>query len=128
MRQVSTSRLAQPKVGAGSEDGRRSCSPCAATPAVRAHRTDSVRLVKRERTQDRASNALLPGSWRSGEDAEPGLRYERFVMSIPAQSAPAGPDAGPRLPRPDASSTYTLSPRLGSHGTCREMAARGKAA
>jgi hypothetical protein len=55
-------------------------------------------------------------SWRLGRlTLNPGLRYERFTMSIPAQSAPAGTWIGARdFPAQDGIVNWnTLSPRLG---------------
>jgi hypothetical protein len=55
-------------------------------------------------------------SWRLGQlTINPGLRYERFVMSIPAQSSPAGTWVGARdFPAQDGLVNWnTLSPRLG---------------
>jgi hypothetical protein len=55
-------------------------------------------------------------SWRfSRLTLNPGVRYERFVMSIPAQSAPAGTWIGARdFPAQDGIVNWnTVSPRLG---------------
>jgi len=55
-------------------------------------------------------------SWRIGRwTLNPGVRYERFVMSIPAQSAPAGRWVGARdFPAQNGIVNWnTVSPRLG---------------
>src|SRR5262245_28173282 len=55
-------------------------------------------------------------SWRLGRlTLNPGIRYERFTMSIPAQSAPAGRWIGARdFPAQDGIVNWnTVSPRLG---------------
>jgi len=55
-------------------------------------------------------------SWRLGRlTLNPGVRYERFTMSIPAQSAPAGRWIGARdFPAQDGIVNWnTVSPRLG---------------
>jgi hypothetical protein len=55
-------------------------------------------------------------SWRLGRiTLNPGVRYERFVMSIPAQSAPAGTWIGARdFPAQNGIVNWnTVSPRLG---------------
>ena len=55
-------------------------------------------------------------SWRLGRlTLNPGLRYERFTMSIPAQSAPAGTWIGARdFPAQNGIINWnTVSPRLG---------------
>jgi hypothetical protein len=55
-------------------------------------------------------------SWRVGRwTFNPGVRYERFVMSIPAQSAPAGTWIGARdFPAQNGIVNWnTVSPRLG---------------
>jgi carboxypeptidase family protein len=55
-------------------------------------------------------------SWRLGRlTLNPGVRYERFTMSIPAQSAPAGRWIGPRdfAAQNGIVNWNTVSPRLG---------------
>jgi hypothetical protein len=62
------------------------------------------------------SGVYVQDSWRLGRwTLNPGVRYERFVMSIPAQSAPAGTWIGPRdfAAQNDLVNWNTISPRFG---------------
>jgi len=67
--------------------------------------------------EEGANGALyVQDSWRLGRvTVNPGVRYERFVMSIPAQSAPAGTWIGARdfAAQDDLINWNTVSPRLG---------------
>ena len=67
--------------------------------------------------EEGANGALyVQDSWRLGRvTVNPGVRYERFVMSIPAQSAPAGTWIGARdfAAHDDLINWNTVSPRLG---------------
>jgi Carboxypeptidase regulatory-like domain len=82
--------------------------------------SNSVRLVNTPSGhKEEGVNAALyaQDSWRLGRiTLNPGVRYERFVMSIPAQSAPAGT----WVPARDFASQdgivnwNTVSPRLGA--------------
>jgi hypothetical protein len=63
------------------------------------------------------SGVYVQDSWHMGRvTLNPGLRYERFVMSIPAQSAPAGTWVPARdFPAQDGIVNWnTVSPRLGA--------------
>ena len=80
---------------------------------------NSVRLVNTpsgHKEQGINSGVYVQDSWRLGRwTFNPGVRYERFVMSIPAQSAPAGTWIGVRdFPaHNDIVNWNTVSPRLG---------------
>jgi len=80
---------------------------------------NSVRLVNTPsgHREDGVNSALfVQDSWRLGRwTVNPGLRYERFVMSIPAQGAGAGTWIGARdFPAQDGIVNWnTVSPRLG---------------
>src|SRR5262249_14872379 len=80
---------------------------------------NSVRLVNTPSgRKEKGVNAgiYVQDSWRFERlTLNPGLRYERFVMSIPAQSAPAGTWIGARdFPAQDGIVNWnTVSPRLG---------------
>jgi Carboxypeptidase regulatory-like domain len=80
---------------------------------------NSVRLVNTPSGhKETGVNAALylQDSWRFNRvTLNPGIRYERFVMSIPAQSAPAGTWVGARdFPAQDGIVNWnTVSPRLG---------------
>jgi hypothetical protein len=80
---------------------------------------NSVRLVNTpsgHKEQGTNSGVYVQDSWRLGRwTFNPGVRYERFVMSIPAQSAPAGTWIGVRdFPaQNDIVNWNTVSPRLG---------------
>ena len=96
---------------------------------VSSGKPDSVRLVNTpsgHKEEGVNTGVYAQDSWRLGRwTLNPGIRYERFVMSIPAQSAPAGTWIGAIfLPR-TASSTGTPC-RRGSDlpGTCSTTAAR----
>jgi Carboxypeptidase regulatory-like domain len=79
----------------------------------------SVRLVNTpsgHKEQGINSGLYVQDSWRLGRwTFNPGVRYERFVMSIPAQSAPAGTWIGARdfAAQDDIVKWNTVSPRLG---------------
>jgi hypothetical protein len=81
---------------------------------------NSVRLVNTPsgHREDGVNSALYAqDSWRLGRiTLNPGLRYERFVMSIPAQSAPAGTWIGARdFAAQDGTINWnTISPRFGA--------------
>jgi len=63
------------------------------------------------------SAVYVQDSWRLGRvTLNPGVRYERFVMSIPAQSAPAGTWIGARdfAAQDSVVNWNTVSPRLGA--------------
>jgi len=80
---------------------------------------NSVRLVNTpsgHRENGVNTGIYAQDSWHIGRwTFNPGVRYERFVMSIPAQSAPAGTWVGPRdFPAQDGIVNWnTVSPRLG---------------
>jgi carboxypeptidase family protein len=80
---------------------------------------NSVRLVNTPSGHNESGvNAALylQDSWRFNRvTVNPGIRYERFVMSIPAQSAPTGTWIGARdFPAQDGIVNWnTVSPRLG---------------
>jgi Carboxypeptidase regulatory-like domain len=80
---------------------------------------NSVRLVNTpsgHKEQGINSGVYVQDSWRLGRwTFNPGVRYERFVMSIPAQSAPAGTWIGARdFAAQNGIVTWnTVSPRLG---------------
>jgi hypothetical protein len=80
---------------------------------------NSVRLVNTPsgHKEEGTNGALyIQDSWRLGRfTLNPGLRYERFVMSIPAQSAPAGTWVPARdfAAQNDIVNWNTVSPRLG---------------
>jgi len=79
----------------------------------------SVRLVNTPsgHKETGANGALyVQDSWRLGRvTLNPGVRYERFVMSIPAQSAPAGTWVPARdfAAQDDIVNWNTVSPRIG---------------
>ncbi len=79
----------------------------------------SVRLVNTPSGHKESginSAIFLQDSWRIDRfTINPGLRYERFVMSIPAQSAPAGTWIGARdfAAQNNIVNWNTVSPRLG---------------
>ena len=80
---------------------------------------NSVRLVNTPsgHREDGVNSAIYAqDAWRLGRvTVNPGLRYERFVMSIPAQGAPAGTWVPARdfVAQDDIVNWNTLSPRLG---------------
>jgi hypothetical protein len=80
---------------------------------------NSVRLVNTpsgHRENGVNAGIYAQDSWHVGRwTFNPGIRYERFVMSIPAQSAPAGTWVGARdFPAQDGIVNWnTFSPRLG---------------
>jgi hypothetical protein len=80
---------------------------------------NSVRLVNTPSGHKESgvnTGLYVQDSWRLGRwTFNPGLRYERFVMSIPAQSAPAGTWVPARdFPAQDGIVNWnTISPRLG---------------
>ena len=80
---------------------------------------NSVRIVNTtsgHKEQGTNTGLYVQDSWRFGKvTVNPGLRYERFVMSIPEQSAPAGTWIGARsYAAHDAIINWnTLSPRIG---------------
>jgi hypothetical protein len=80
---------------------------------------NSVRLVNTPsgHREDGTNSALyVEDSWRLGRvTLNPGVRYERFVMSIPAQSAPAGTWVPARdfAAQDGIVNWNTVSPRLG---------------
>ena len=62
------------------------------------------------------TGVYIQDSWRLGRvTLNPGLRYERFVMSIPAQSAPAGTWVPARdfAAQDGIVNWNTISPRIG---------------
>jgi hypothetical protein len=81
---------------------------------------NSVRLVNTPsgHREDGVNSALYAqDSWRLGRvTLNPGLRYERFAMSIPAQSAPAGTWIGARdfTAQDGIINWNTISPRFGA--------------
>jgi hypothetical protein len=81
---------------------------------------NSVRLVNTPSGHKESgvnSGVYVQDSWHMGRvTLNPGLRYERFVMSIPAQSAPAGTWVPARdFPAQDGIVNWnTVSPRLGA--------------
>jgi hypothetical protein len=80
---------------------------------------NSVRLINTPSGHKESgvnAGIYVEDSWRLGRlTLNPGLRYERFVMSIPAQSAPAGTWAPARsFPEQDGIINWnTVSPRFG---------------
>ena len=80
---------------------------------------NSVRLVNTpsgHKEQGANTGVYVQDSWRLGRwTLNPGVRYERFVMSIPAQSAPAGTWIGARdfAAQNDLVNWNTISPRFG---------------
>jgi hypothetical protein len=80
---------------------------------------ESVRLVNTPSGHKESgvnTGLYIEDSWRFGRlTLNPGLRYERFVMSIPAQSAPAGRWAPARqfAAQDDIVNWNTVSPRFG---------------
>jgi len=81
---------------------------------------NSVRLVNTPSGhKETGVNAAvyMQDSWRLNRvTINPGVRYERFVMSIPAQSAPAGTWIGPRdfAAQDGIVNWNTVSPRVGA--------------
>jgi hypothetical protein len=81
---------------------------------------NSVRLVNTPsgHKEDGVNGAIYAqDAWRLGRiTLNPGVRYERFVMSIPAQSAPAGTWVPARdfAAQSDIVNWNTVSPRLGA--------------
>jgi hypothetical protein len=81
---------------------------------------NSVRLVNTPSGHKESgvnAGLYVEDSWRLGRlTLNPGVRYERFVMSIPAQSAPAGTWVPARdFPAQDGIVNWnTVSPRLGA--------------
>jgi hypothetical protein len=79
----------------------------------------SVRLVNTPsgHKEEGANSALyVQDSWRLGRfTVNPGVRYERFTMSIPPQSAPAGAWIGARdfAAQDNLINWNTVSPRIG---------------
>jgi hypothetical protein len=80
---------------------------------------NSVRLVNTpsgHKEEGSNTGIYIQDSWRLGRvTLNPGLRYERFAMSIPAQSAPAGRWVPARdfAAQNDLVNWNTVSPRLG---------------
>jgi hypothetical protein len=80
---------------------------------------NSVRLINTPSGHKESgvnTGIYVQDSWRLGRwTFNPGVRYERFVMSIPAQSSPAGTWAPARdFPAQDGIVNWnTVSPRLG---------------
>jgi Carboxypeptidase regulatory-like domain len=80
---------------------------------------NSVRLVNTpsgHKEEGVNTGLYVQDSWRLGRwTFNPGVRYERFVMSIPAQSAPAGTWIGVRdfAAQNDIVNWNTISPRFG---------------
>jgi hypothetical protein len=80
---------------------------------------NSVRLVNTPSGHKESgvnSGIYIQDSWRLGRwTLNPGLRYERFVMSIPAQSAPAGTWVPARdfAAQDGIVNWNTISPRIG---------------
>lgn len=80
---------------------------------------NSVRLINTPSGHEESgvnTGLYVQDSWRLDRwTINPGLRYERFVMSIPAQSAPAGRWVGARsFPEQDGIVDWnSVSPRLG---------------
>jgi Carboxypeptidase regulatory-like domain len=81
---------------------------------------NSVRLVNTpsgHKEEGVNSAVYVQDSWRLGRvTLNPGVRYERFVMSIPAQSAPAGTWIGARdfAAQDGIVNWNTVSPRFGA--------------
>jgi hypothetical protein len=86
---------------------------------VSSGKPDSVRLVNTpsgHKEEGVNTGVYAQDSWRLGRwTLNPGIRYERFVMSIPAQSAPAGTWIGARdfSAQNGIVNWNTVSPRLG---------------
>src|SRR5947207_5294895 len=86
---------------------------------VSSGKPDSVRLVNTpsgHKEEGVNTGIYAQDSWRLGRwTFNPGIRYERFVMSIPAQSAPAGTWIGARdfSAQNGIVNWNTVSPRLG---------------
>ncbi len=80
---------------------------------------NSVRLVNTpsgHKEEGLNTGVYVQDSWRAGRwTFNPGVRYERFVMSIPAQSAPAGTWIGARdfAAQNSIVNWNTVSPRFG---------------
>lgn len=80
---------------------------------------NSVRLINTPSGHKESgvdTGIYVQDSWRFGRwTFNPGVRFEQFLMSIPAQSAPAGTWVGARgYPEQDGIITWkTMSPRLG---------------
>ena len=87
---------------------------------VSSGKPDSVRLVNTpsgHKEEGVNTGVYAQDSWRLGRwTLNPGIRYERFVMSIPAQSAPAGTWIGARdfSAQNGIVNWNTVSPRLGA--------------